>query len=75
MPVRKLWICVLATIYKVKQHSFYQTSLTIHSQKRHITQRRMATAYDTFATYNPHTPQANPDTWVTNVQYIIRCLC
>ena len=31
----------------------------------------MATAYDTFATYNMNTPQANPDTWVANVQYTL----
>ena len=31
----------------------------------------MATAYDTFATYNMNTLQANPDTWVANVQYTL----
>ena len=34
----------------------------------------MATAYDTFATYNMNTPQANPDTWVANVQYTLLSL-
>lgn len=27
----------------------------------------MASAYNRFAMYNPGTPQANPDTWVANV--------